>query len=239
MIRHLAAIFLLLWPVKALPECRQALALGLDVSGSVDPTEYRLQLSGIVTALRDPAVISAFLALPQAPVRLMIYEWSGLRDQRILVEWTDIQDNEDLVRLAARLETITAPSAREGSTALSAALRFGARSLSAQPCWRKVMDISGDGPGNLGMHPRDLGGPDLDDITVNALVVGPQGRANTTKDLANVETLEQYFRSHVIRGPDAFAETARDYKDFARAMRRKLIRELRLPGLAGSYGTPQ
>ncbi|WP_411890192.1 hypothetical protein [Yoonia sp. SDW83-1] len=37
-----AACFLMLLPVTADAACRQALALGLDVSGSVDAAEYRL-----------------------------------------------------------------------------------------------------------------------------------------------------------------------------------------------------
>ena len=56
--------------------CRQALALGLDVSGSVDGGEYRLQLDGLAAALREPAVIAAMLSVPSAPVHLAIFEWS-------------------------------------------------------------------------------------------------------------------------------------------------------------------
>ena len=67
----------------------------------------------------------------------------------------------------------------------------------------------------------------LDGITINGLVIGPDGRANTTKDLTNVKSLLGYYRSFVLRGPDSFAEAALDYADFERAMRRKLIRELR------------
>ena len=40
--------------------CRLALAFALDVSASVDPTEYRLQLDGLAAGLRDPAVRWAY-----------------------------------------------------------------------------------------------------------------------------------------------------------------------------------
>ncbi|KAB7616035.1 DUF1194 domain-containing protein [Amylibacter sp. SFDW26] len=36
--------------------CRHALVLALDISGSVDPTEYRLQFSGGANALLAPDV---------------------------------------------------------------------------------------------------------------------------------------------------------------------------------------
>ena len=53
---------LLLWlgltsPVMA--ECRQALALGLDVSGSVDAREYRLQIGGVADYQNKPVVDKA------------------------------------------------------------------------------------------------------------------------------------------------------------------------------------
>ena len=65
-----AVLSILIWlalSLQGLADCRQALALGLDVSGSVDALEYRLQLDGVAGALLDPEVIGAFLAFPDAP----------------------------------------------------------------------------------------------------------------------------------------------------------------------------
>ena len=67
--------------------CRQALALGLDVSGSVDADEYRLQLDGLAAALASPEVVSALIADAASPVRITVYEWSGPNDQQVLVPW--------------------------------------------------------------------------------------------------------------------------------------------------------
>jgi len=66
-------------------------------------------------------------------------------------------------------------------------------------------------------------------ITVNGLVVGPQARANISKDLSQVISMQAYYRRHVIRGPGAFVETASDYQDFAAAMQRKLEKEMAAP----------
>lgn len=232
MIRGVLAVCLALWPGPGGADCRQALALGLDVSGSVDRREYALQIEGVATALRDPVVRAAFLTMPEAPVRLMVFEWSGLEDQRVILPWTRVTGPADLDRAARILRGTPPPAARDRSTALGQAILFGARALRAQPCWRRVLDISGDGPGNLGAHPGALPEAALSGLTVNGLVIGPTSRANTTKDLTNVPTLQSYYERFVIRGPGAFVEPARDYDDVARAMRRKLVRELRLPGLA-------
>ena len=58
-------------------ECRQALALGLDVSGSVDAGEYALQLGGLAAALESADVRAALLDIPELPVHLTVFEWSG------------------------------------------------------------------------------------------------------------------------------------------------------------------
>lgn len=208
--------------------CRQALALGLDVSGSVDAAEYRLQLDGLAAALMDREVQAAVLAAPESPVRLMVYEWSGQDHQRKLVGWTVIRDAAALAGIADTLRTTAAAPANDPSTAIGTAMLFGIAALRGQAeCWQKTLDISGDGPANRGRHPRDIPAGASAGVTVNGLVIGPDGRANTTKDLSNVKSMLGYYRAFVLRGPGSFAETARDYADFSRAMRRKLLRELR------------
>lgn len=219
--------------VPALPACRQALALGMDVSGSVDAFEYRLQVNGLATALSDGEVQAAILMMPQAPVRLMVFEWSGIHHQRDIIGWTDLRGHADLVTIAQRLRATQAAHINDPSTAISAAMEYGARALAAQSdCWSLTLDLSGDGPANFGAHPGGLGRDELGDITINGLVIGPQSRANTSKNLANVKSLEGYYRSFILRGPGAFVEVALDHADFADAMKRKLIKELRAPVLS-------
>jgi hypothetical protein len=211
--------------------CRQALALGLDVSGSVDAREYRLQLDGLAAALEAPEVRAALLALPAAPVAVTVFEWSGPSARRSLVGWTEITDDAALAAVTARLRaTGRAPS--DDSTALGAALRHGAALLAARPdCWRHVLDISGDGKSNAGPAPQAVR-RGLSGVTVNALVVGSDARDALDRRHVQIGELSSYFNAHVIRGPDAFVETALGYEDFARAMRRKLLRELAAPSLA-------
>ncbi len=206
--------------------CRQALALGLDVSGSVDEEEYRLQLDGLAAALLAPAVQEAFLVMPQAPVELAVFEWSGLNQHRLLLDWTPVTDAETLARISHRLRG-TFGSYTDPSTAIGAAMVFGAGLLDRRGnCWQKTLDISGDGPANIGPAPGLVPDVILRDITINGLVVVPESRANTTKNLHNVKTLLEYYQAEVIRGPDAFVETAFDFEDFENAMTRKLLKEL-------------
>ncbi|MFN3210606.1 MAG: DUF1194 domain-containing protein [Roseovarius sp.] len=232
-LRALAFACAALWPGAGEAECRQALALGLDVSGSVDAAEYRLQTDGLAAALLAPEVQEAFLAVPEAPVRLMIFEWSGVRDQRVLLGWTTVDSAARLAGIAAGLQATRKAGGDDPTTAISAAILYGVAQLRTEAdCLRHTLDISGDGPANIGLHPRDLNQAELGEVTVNALVIGPQSRSNTSKNLHNVKSLEGYFRAYVLHGPGAFVETARDHSDFAATMRIKLVRELQLPSLS-------
>lgn len=217
------ALALCLAPAGPVPAadapCRQALALGLDVSGSVDDREYRLQVDGLARALDHPQVRAALFEMPGAPVRLMVYEWSGPRDQRVLAPWREISGPAALDALRAELGG--ARRARmEPSTAIGPAMRLGAAELAGQAgCWRRVLDLSGDGTHNTGPHPRAIA---MDGVVVNGLVIG------------GAPGLADYFRAYVLRGPDSFVERAAGFADFEAAMVRKLLRELRILPLAGS-----
>lgn len=219
------AVAALAAPAPASANCRQALAMGLDVSGSVDANEYRLQLDGLAAALGHQDVVAALLAMPSAPVRLAIYEWSAPGDQRLLLPWTDITDSQALAAIIARLHATTRAPAGP-STALGVAMSYGARLLATQSeCWKRTLDISGDGRSNTGPRPQDVARrPELEGITVNALVIGP---GNETRG-----DLSAYFKTLVIRGPDAFVEQADAFAAYEQAMVRKLLRELQ--GLAMS-----
>jgi hypothetical protein len=203
--------------------CRLALAFALDVSASVDPGEYRLQLEGLSAALGDPAVRAAALG-PGGSIALAAYEWSGARQQAIIAPWALITTDAEL---DAFMERITAHDRSYGEfpTAVGYALGYGAVLLrSAPPCSRRVIDISGDGLSNDGFGPaaayREF---DFEGVTVNGLVIGGE-------DLE----LISFYQFDVAHGPNAFVEVARDYADFPRAMLRKLLREIGRDFVAGA-----
>ena len=53
-----------------------ALALGIDISGSIDPEEAKLQRQGYVMAFRDPVIVKAILGGPNGRIAVAYYEWS-------------------------------------------------------------------------------------------------------------------------------------------------------------------
>ena len=195
--------------------CRLALLLAVDVSSSVDDAEYALQRDGLAAALRHEDVVHAMLNGP-GPVAFAIYEWSGRRQQRVMVDWTMIHEASDIEAVAATVQA--APrSYNEFPTAMGYAMGFGHTMITRAPvCRRRVIDVSGDGITNDGF------GPELaykhfafDNIVVNGLAIKGEER----------EVLD-YYETKVAHGPLSFVEVAQSFEDFERVMVRKLFREL-------------
>ncbi len=237
-------------------QCRQALALGLDVSRSVDAREYRLQLDGLAAALRSADVQAAILSAIDTPVSLLVFEWSDPTAQRLILPWTRITDPDTLIEVAARLnDTVRAGSndpqfsadtpdqisARTGATALGAAMEYAWYAFRTGPlCWKKTLDVSGDGPNNSGILPKQMHIRLAQErVTVNALAVAADPVQLGDARQAEIKQLSSYFRTEVILGADAFVETALGYLDYKRAMTRKLLRELEVFALGDWPGNNQ
>ncbi|MGR3814114.1 MAG: DUF1194 domain-containing protein [Cognatishimia activa] len=206
------SISFLAWTSQA-RACEVALLLAVDVSGSVDPSEYRIQMGGLSAALRD-GLVSEALVVGQANVALM--QWSGSSRQEISLPWFAIRDFEDVERFA-RMVDETPRLWRNYSTAIGEALLLGLETMQTAPdCERLVIDVSGDGESNEGVVPQDVK-PLMAraGITVNGLVI----------DTRNEGILE-YYRSNVITGQESFVVSANSFDEYPDRIREKLIREL-------------
>ena len=58
----------------------------------------------------------------------MIYEWSGVQDQRVLLDWTEIDSAARLAEAASRLRATRKANGDDPTTAISAAILFGVAS---------------------------------------------------------------------------------------------------------------
>jgi hypothetical protein len=199
------------------------LVLAVDCSGSVDDREYALSMQGIASALRDPEIMEAIERWTPNGVAIAVVHWSGWHAQQVAaVDWTRIADRASAEALATQIETRT--RALSGDTSIGGLLRFANDFLENAPfrSARRIIDVAGDGESSSGYSPdRFRNAAVAMGTTINGLAI-----------LNEFPALDQYYAERVIGGPEAFVVAARDYDDFARAMRFKLLQEIRGAPLA-------
>jgi Ca-activated chloride channel family protein len=198
-------------PTAAAP-CETALLLAIDVSSSIDPGEYRLQVDGLADALSDPDVVDA-LVLGQSAVAVV--QWSGVGDQQVVVPWTRMLDYPDVQALSDRAREMERVFVNS-DTAIGDAIAFSAGQFApVDDCERRVIDVSGDGTENSG-SPTSAARQraELAGITINGIAIESIGIAITG-----------FYRIAVITS-DGFVVTARGHLDYPRAIREKIRREV-------------
>ncbi len=199
------------------------LVLALDISASVDSDEFALQVNGIAAAFRDPGIIAAIEKAGPGGIAVAILEWSEPQSTKVVVPFHQLVDERTsraFAFLASRARRVSNSSYTSIGAGISAGLDVIASNTFVAP--RRVIDVSGDGRNNRAPYPAEVRPRALAaGVTVNGLAI-------ETDD----DTLARYYRDEVIVGASAFVERARNYSDYARLIRRKLLREI-LPPLSG------
>jgi Ca-activated chloride channel homolog len=204
-------------PIGPALACETALLLSIDVSGSIDGGEYRLQTEGLAAALSDPEVADA---LVRGQVALAVLQWSGIDQQSVVLPWQRMLSAEAVTRFAAEAAALS--RAFYGSdTAVGESLRTATAQFTAVPdCRQKVIDVSGDGQENAGFTDAAARAEAMDaGLTINAIAIEEPGPASP---------ITSYYRRWVIT-PGGFVMTARGLQDYAETLRLKLLRELTQP----------
>lgn len=200
------------------------LLLAVDISGSVDPAEGKLQRTGYVDALSSRPVIAAIKSGVLRRIAVAYVEWADSHRQHLVVDWTLIDSEKSAYAFADKLDA--APISRGRFTSISSMIEYGIPMFDNNEFegTRRVIDISGDGANNSGMPvipARDAavaGG-----IIINGLPImndHPQGFG------PQISNLDLYYENCVIGGPGAFIVVARNFHDFATAVRKKMIMEI-------------
>ncbi len=202
------------------------LVLAVDVSRSMDLDEQHLQRGGYVAAFRDPALLQAIRSGPNGRIAVTYVEWASRLSQRVVVPWQVIASSEDADRFADAL--LNSPYSQAFFTSISGAVEIsnslfdnsGVRGL------RRVIDVSGDGPNNSG-GPVEASRDTViaDGTVINGLAIQLADRTGPYTYF-DIPGLDRYFRDCVIGGPGAFVLTIGSKKEFASAIRKKLLLEI-------------
>jgi hypothetical protein len=195
--------------------------------------KFELQRSGYAAAFSNPRLIAAIRGGPSGRIAAAFVEWSGIFQQKVVIDWTVISNDETARQFGARI--MEAPRAfSKNSTSISAGIDFAMAQLDRAPydARRRVIDVSGDGDNNTG---RDVTAARNEavakGITINGLVILTQRQTSPNPEHTNEHTnprggLANYYRDNVIGGPGAFVMVAENYSSFGDALVKKLIAEI-------------
>lgn len=190
------------------------LVLAIDVSGSVDASEYALQLGGYVSAFQSVAVQNAIAAAQGGAIYATLVQWSSANEQVQSVGWTLIDSAAASNAFAATLNGVA--RAFSGLTAPGSAINFSQGLFASLPAavLRQVIDVSGDGEENDGANTATARNAAVAaGTTINGLTIGGAG-------------LLAWYQANVIGGPGNFANGVANFADFAAAIQDKLVREI-------------
>jgi hypothetical protein len=200
------------------------LFLAVDVSRSMTPRELEIQRRGYAEALVSDAVVKAIGGGLLGKIALTYVEWAGTDSQRIVVDWTTVGNRREVEAFASRLTAQFDNALRR--TSISGALDYAAASIESNGfvSYRKVIDVSGDGPNNQGrpvLPARDAAL--AKGVTINGL---PLMTREGMGSQFHLEDLDEYYRHCVIGGPRSFVIPVTEWDAFPEAVRRKLVLEL-------------
>lgn len=188
------------------------LALLVDVSGSIDATEYSNQKNGYAAAFNDP-VLQGYIQNTPGGVAVTYIEWSSYNQQSTRIGWTLLDSAADATAFATQLGALS--RAFDNNTAPGSAINYATPLFTGNGYegLRLIMDVSGDGIQNSGDNTKDASDAAYAaKITVNGLAIGG----------SSIDTW--YLNNVVSTGGLLFS--AEDFDDFEAAIKRKLFYEI-------------
>ena len=206
------------------------LVLAADISLSMDVRELRLQRAGYARAITAPAVLEAIASGFDGRIAVTFVEWAGASDRHVTVPWQAIATRADAERFAAAIRA--APLRQARRTSISAALDWAAGLFADNGFdgYRRVVDVSGDGPNNQGEAVDVV----RDRVVAAGIVVNGLPLMIEPPPVAwyNIPDLDRYYADCVIGGVGSFYVPVQDMESFADALIRKLVLEIAGPPAA-------
>src|SRR5262249_50009427 len=188
-------------------------------------SKFELQRWGYATAFSNPRVIEALRGGPTGRVAAAFIEWSGVLQQKVVIDWTVISNDETARQFGDRIMEAPRAFARN-STSISPGIDFGVTQLDRAPykARRRVIDVSGDGDNNSGRAPaaaRDVA--IAKGITINGLVILTEPSFHSYSSHTNPPGgLANYYRNNVIGGARPFLPVAENVASSGKPTTKKM-----------------
>jgi hypothetical protein len=215
-------------PARAAEPVDLLLVLAADVSRSVDQEKFQLQREGYAAAISDKRGLDAILAGRNHRIAVLFLEWSGLGNQKVVIDWTAINGSKAAQEFGDRL--LESNRSFADRTSISGGIDFAVAQIARAPyaAERHTIDVSGDGTNNAGRDVTQARDEALAlGITINGLVILSERPLPWNPEHTNPPGgLANYYRTNVIGGPGSFVLEAKDFSSFGQAIVKKMIAEI-------------
>ncbi|MCT0205218.1 DUF1194 domain-containing protein [Synechococcus sp. CS-602] len=192
--------------------------ISIDVSGSIDTSEYNLQLGGYQLAFLDPVVQANIVN--SGGIAVAVGQWSTTAFAPS-IGWTLLQTNAEITAFANLFPGL----AREGDdfTCISCGINAGVAQITSNEYHSSnlVIDVSGDGVAN---SPGNDENARLETVAARNAAEAAGIRVNGLP-IGGGNALLTYFQDNVITA-DGFAVQANSFADFDDAVRDKIVTEV-------------
>ncbi|MBG1258902.1 DUF1194 domain-containing protein [Nostoc commune] len=199
------------------------LSLLVDVSGSVDNSEFNLQKQGYVNAFSNAGLFNDFISKGNlGKIAVNLIYWSSANQQQEVVGWSLIDSASAAQTFANNVSATT--RVYSGQTAIGSALNFAAPKFfnNNYDGVRQVIDVSGDGATNNGASTIAARNA--------ALALGVDAINGVT--IGSEAGLQAFYQNNVIGGTNAtgapaFVLAAQSFQDFGAAIDKKIKAEIK------------
>ncbi|AUC95600.1 hypothetical protein CWS35_16180 [Bradyrhizobium sp. SK17] len=208
---------------KNAPTVDVELILAVDVSHSMTVEELAIQREGYAHAIRSDEFIRALQSGPNGRISIAYFEWSGPKDQRIIVPWSLVDGPEAAGVVASQILSI--PVERGTQTSISGAIRFAMPLFDRDPYTgtRRVIDISGDGANNSGPPVLQIR---HEALAKGLIINGLPMMMNEFTMTMDVEHLDWYYEDCIIGGSGSFMVPINSRDKLKESILIKLVREI-------------
>jgi Protein of unknown function (DUF1194) len=205
------------------------LSLLVDVSGSVDATEFALQRDGYAAAFNSPAIhglITTLVGQGNGGLAVNYVQWDNAPTETI--PWTLITNAAEAIAFANLISAI--PITSGSGTGVARAINFGTNSINTNNFdgLRQVIDVSGDGATNRDLNGNAISsaqGAILTAAARDAALAAGIERINGLPILGEAGLLA-FYQNNVQGGTNSFTLPVNSFDDFSPAIQQKLAAEI-------------
>jgi len=208
------------------------IVLLVDVSGSINQTNFDLQKDSFAAAFRDNEVMQSIAKGSEGSIAATLVYWAGAGQQHTAVGWMKIDSQTSANQFADAIAATTQPFS--GRTALGEAVTYASTLFGTETgstgngfeSLYQVINVSGNGTDNATSPRRRDRELNVEDARDSAMADGVD-LIDGIPIVIDTPSLDQYYTDHLISGDIngvvGKIETVADINDLAPAVKSQIL----------------